>query len=538
MHLKINHESISLLHEIKVLQEQLQFKQRMLHEKDREINAFNEQIESLKNQFTEYYNFNPSALITINQNYIIQTVNFQAALLLNYDRGLLVNKNFLNLINIYQQSILKKRIKTVLERQIKQICEIELLPKGGERKYVRIECFIAKEGQIELILDDITVIRQLESEQIQLKQSLETFTHLLQNVSDAIATLDKEFYFKIINPSFVRFFSKIFALKISAGMNFFSLISDFSEYKQELINACNRALLGEETTILIENYNDSREANFCFEINFNPIYNPSSQKIEIILLIKDLTTFSLKKQLRMQEQSKLTHAIRLNTMESMASALAHEINQPLTAIFLYAQTCLLQWENNKQHQTDNNLLNFLNKIISQAQHASKVMSRMKSFIVQNECYHEETDLNSLIKDAMIFLNYELTYSKLKVSFQLDEELPNLYVDRIQIMQVILNLARNSIEAMQEEKNDAPELSIKTMSTDEYIEVHIRDNGPGITLEQQEKILNSYFTTKPQGTGLGLTICQNLVEEHGGKLYVKNSKVGAWFIFTLPKPVNF
>ncbi|AUH71079.1 ATP-binding protein [Legionella sainthelensi] len=536
MDVTINRESsFQIIDEITQLQEQLRLKQKKLHEKEQEINSLCEEIHSLHAQFTEYYDFNSSASLTIDKDYRIHAVNFQCAFLLNYDRSELINKNFLTLISTYHTNRLKKCIHTILEKQVKEACELEVLSKGGVQKWVYIECWLVKNELLQLIFRDITYTRQLEAQQIQLKQSLETFKNLLHNVSDAIATLDNEFYFKIINPSFIRFFSKVFAIKVCSGMNLLMLISDVSEYKKELINACHLALLGKETIIIIENANEQDNAIFCYEIHCNPFYDPNSQSTEIILLIKDLTEFYLRKKIRMKEQAKLAHAIRLNTMEGMASALAHEINQPLTAIFLYAQTGLLQIQkNDRLSKLDKDLLTFLEKIISQAQQASEIMSRMKSFIPQDENQPEETDINVLIQDALIFLNYEVTHSKLKINLNFAEELPHLSINRIQVMQVILNLARNSIEAMREEINLAPELTIHTKNITGYIEIHIRDNGPGITPEFRDRILHSYFTTKPQGTGLGLTMCRNFVEACGGKLYVKDSEVGAWFIFTLPK----
>lgn len=536
MDLTIKRESSSqVITKIKQLQAQLLLEQKKLHEKEQKIHSLYEEIKSLQVQLNELYDFNSSAFLTIDKNYRIQTVNFRCTFLLNYERSQLINKDFLTLINTYHNYTFKKCIQALLEKQIKQTCELELLSKGGERKWVSIECLLAKDELLQLTLRDITYIRQLESQQIQLNQSLETFKNLLHHVSDPIATLDKEFYFKIINSSFIRFFSRVFAIKICSGMNFLTLVSDISEYKQKLINACHQAQSGKETTIIIENINEHYNAIFCFELNFNPVYNPNSQNTEIILLVKDLTEFYLRKKLKMEEQSKLAHAIRLNTMEGMASALAHEINQPLTAIFLYAQTALLRIQKNDQsNKLDNDLSSFLDKIISQTQLASNVMSRMKSFIHQDENISEETDINVLIQDAMIFLNYELTHSKLKINLNLAEELPHLSINRIQVMQVILNLARNSIEAMQEETNSSPELTIQTKNIAGYVEIHVRDNGPGITPELRDRMLHSYFTTKPQGTGLGLTMCRNFVEAYGGKLYVKESEVGAWFIFTLPK----
>ncbi|QMT59450.1 ATP-binding protein [Legionella sp. PC997] len=532
----IEESSFQIQKEIKNLQDRLLFKRNKLNEKEQEISSLHCEIEELKVQINEFYDFNSSAFFTIDENFLIHAVNFQGALLLEYDRNQLINKNFLNFVNHLQEDTLKKCIKDLIRNNVKQVCELELLQKGGKRKYINIECFFTKDKLILLLLRDITYIRQLESQQTQLNQSIETITNLLKNVSDAIATLDNEFYFKIITPSFTEYFSKIFAIEIERGMNFFTLISTFSEYKQQFIHACQQALLGIGTCILIENTGETPETNFCIELNFNPIHNHFSQKTEIILLIKDLTDIFLQKKLKMKEQAKLVDSIRLNTMEGMASALAHEMNQPLTAIFLYSQMCLLKIKKLvEENKLNANLLSLMNKIITQAKHASEVMKRLKSFIYQDVYLLELADLNSLIKDTMIFLDYELSNSKLKINLQLDENLPQVHIDKIQIMQIIINLTRNSMEAMQELKNHTPELTIQTKNEEKHIEVHFRDNGKGIIPEHVEKIFNSFFTTKNQGNGLGLNICKNLIEAHQGKLSLKahNGK-GAWFVFTLPK----
>ena len=124
--------------------------------------------------------------------------------------------------------------------------------------------------------------------------------------------------------------------------------------------------------------------------------------------------------------------------------------------------------------------------------------------------------------------------KLKISLNLIDTLPLVVANKTHIMQVISNLVQNSVEALQTASVVNPELLIETSKTDDYIHVHVRDNGPGILSKYKNKILNTYFTTKARGTGLGLGICRTLIEEHGGKLIIKeHQEKGAWFIFTLP-----
>jgi len=118
--------------------------------------------------------------------------------------------------------------------------------------------------------------------------------------------------------------------------------------------------------------------------------------------------------------------------------------------------------------------------------------------------------------------------------QLMDKLPKLMTNKIHIMQVILNLVRNSIEALESVQESDPKIIIETNHWEDFIQVHIKDNGPGIPKEFKNLILNTYFTTKHKGTGIGLGICRTLIEEHGGKLSIQqHEERGAWFTFTLP-----
>lgn len=176
----------------------------------------------------------------------------------------------------------------------------------------------------------------------------------------------------------------------------------------------------------------------------------------------------------------------------------------------------------------------LEKIILQAKYAGEIIQGMSSLILEGALNSEKTDINCLIKEALSILNFDAQDSKLKISLNLMTELPALTLNKIQIKQVVLNLARNSIESLKAGCEENAELLIETNLSGNYIQVHIRDNGQGIPAEFINKIFNQYFTTKEQGTGLGLGICRTLIEEHQGQLIVKEHEgEGAWFMFTLP-----
>ena len=168
-------------------------------------------------------------------------------------------------------------------------------------------------------------------------------------------------------------------------------------------------------------------------------------------------------------------------------------------------------------------------------------------MVDGDVFFEKTSINDIVNEAVSILNCESIDSEMNIRVSLMDDLPYVNVNKTHIMQVILNLARNSIEAMKYESvldrrighdnseiTSQPELIIRTRKVNQSIVVHVIDRGPGIPSHLQEKILDNCFSTKPTGLGVGLRICRLLIETHGGILSVrKKRKNGAWFSFTLP-----
>lgn len=170
----------------------------------------------------------------------------------------------------------------------------------------------------------------------------------------------------------------------------------------------------------------------------------------------------------------------------------------------------------------------------QTELAGEIIHNMKNFMRDGSISIEETDINLLIKDTISILRYELLDSKLKIDLNLMTRLPKIMINKVHIMQVILNLIRNSIEAFQDDQEKNNQVIIETTQSENYLVVDVRDNGPGIPEAFKDKILKAYFTTKCKGTGIGLGICRSLIEEHGGELHLKEHPgKGAWFTFTLP-----
>jgi two-component system sensor kinase FixL len=234
---------------------------------------------------------------------------------------------------------------------------------------------------------------------------------------------------------------------------------------------------------------------------------------------------------RLQElQSELLHNSRMSTMGQMASALAHELNQPLTAVINYAQAGrrLVAAGGNPATITE-----VLDKAVTQAERAGKIIRRLRDFLERGDTERRLEDINKVVEEATALALVGAKDSGVKVRFGIARTLPPVMIDKIQIQQVVLNLVRNAIEAM--EHAARRELAIETgRSDDGEVETVVVDSGPGLSTEVEAQLFQPFVSTKRTGMGLGLSICRTIVEAHGGRLTAgSHSSGGAVFRFTLP-----
>jgi two-component system sensor kinase FixL len=248
------------------------------------------------------------------------------------------------------------------------------------------------------------------------------------------------------------------------------------------------------------------------------------------------TTLVKQRDLEIEEQrEELLHVTRVGKLAEFVSSLAHEISQPLTAILSYAQAAqrILSGPTdavNKEPQ----IQEILQYIISDDQRAAEVIRRLRLLLKKSKPAFEPLDINTLIKDTATLIMTHVTVRNKILKFELDGNLPLIHGDRIQLQQVLLNLISNSLEAM-ESSNDSRELLIRTTRKDtDTILVEVKDSGSGISTQNMSKLFTHFFTSKPNGLGMGLPISRSIVEAHGGRLDAENnSDRGANFYFTIP-----
>jgi two-component system sensor kinase FixL len=230
---------------------------------------------------------------------------------------------------------------------------------------------------------------------------------------------------------------------------------------------------------------------------------------------------------------RLAHVNRLSTLGEMAAGIAHEVNQPLGAISNYAQACRTLIERGRIDP--GRLSEILQKIAAQAERAGEVIRRLRTLARGQRAAQEAASLDTLVSDIVKLAEVDARLRNVRIQTDLESPLPPVAVDPVQIQQVVLNLLRNGMEAMEEAGSEKREivLSTRRTSTDE-VEVAVRDFGSGVDPAVAEEIMSPFVSTKSTGMGMGLAICQSIIVSHGGRLWFRPAEGGGTvFHFTLP-----
>ena len=242
------------------------------------------------------------------------------------------------------------------------------------------------------------------------------------------------------------------------------------------------------------------------------------------------TTLIRKKDLEIAKQrEELLHVTRVGKLAEFVSSLAHEISQPLTAILSYAQASQRMLADREPE-----LQKILSYIIDDDQRAVEVIRRLRSLLRKSTPEMKLLDINVLINDTVMLIATDAAVRNDVLKTGLERDLPLVRGDRIQLQQVILNLISNSFDAL-ENSRGAREILIRTSRKDSRtIIVEVKDSGCGIPARNMPKLFTHFFTSKPDGLGMGLSISRSIIEAHGGRLDAKNNRgCGATFYFTIP-----
>jgi PAS domain S-box-containing protein len=272
---------------------------------------------------------------------------------------------------------------------------------------------------------------------------------------------------------------------------------------------------------------------FFEQKTITPLRDTNNNIVNFISTGKDVTEHRLAEERAREHQAALAHALRVSTMGEMASAIAHELNQPLAAIMNYAQGCIRRLRTNP---TDSQTLaGALEQIAAQGQRAGEIIRRLREFVRKGEPHRARININEIVKGTSQFAALEAKQKGVTMRLDLSDHLPPVFADDIQIEQVLLNLVRNAIEVMRDELCPRRELTIRTQKgSNGEVEVSVHDTGPGLAPETVDRLFDAFYSTKSDGMGMGLSISRSIIEAHGGRLTAaSHPHGGAIFMFTIP-----
>jgi PAS domain S-box-containing protein len=281
-------------------------------------------------------------------------------------------------------------------------------------------------------------------------------------------------------------------------------------------------------------------SEFPIEIGLNPI--ETGEETLVLSAIVDITARKEAEARVRRHLADLAHVARLSTVGQMFSELAHEINQPLAAAANYARACVA-FAKSGQAISQEQLLEWMEKTAAQTTRAIDIVKRLGSFVKKDGGVRSQVDVNELVEHVVRHSVPAIQTSidgapAPEIRVDLHPSLPQVFADRVQIEQVLLNLIRNAVDAMQDQLEHPPQLALRTSHDARFVVIQVADNGPGITPANLPRLFDAYFTTKPAGMGLGLSISRSIADDHGGNLTVETSPSGTTFSITLPIPSGF
>lgn len=255
----------------------------------------------------------------------------------------------------------------------------------------------------------------------------------------------------------------------------------------------------------------------------------------LIGAVRDIHKLRMRQFQETADRGRINRLERMATAGEMLSALAHEVNQPLTAVSNYSSLALRQFSAGSDSESISRSL----KVISeQALRAGEIVRRIREFVRRSEPNYTLANINQLVPRVVRWCENEASIAEIEIRLELDLAIPDIRLDIMQIEQLLFNLLRNGMESMQEESVlTSRRLVVSTFDDGEAIRVVVRDHGCGIDLAEAEMMFEPFVSSKPEGMGMGLAICRTIVESHGGKIWVELpiGERGTAVSFILPKP---
>jgi two-component system, LuxR family, sensor kinase FixL len=357
---------------------------------------------------------------------------------------------------------------------------------------------------------------------------------VLASLSARVAVLDRQGFIIRVNDAWLDAALVVGADRIGVGANYLEVCLAAALHEpaaQQVAQGIEQVLAGEHPSgFRLEYAATSPAGDRWYELVVEPLRR--SQRGAVVML----TDTTARKRVEMEAQmhrAEVAHAARAATLGELAAGLAHELNQPLAAILTNVEATrrLLTTEPSRTEL----LREILDDIAADDVRASEIIRRMRALLQRGQMDVQRLDVNELIRDVLQLVASDAILRRVRVHPMLEPDLPGVCGDRVQLQQVILNLLVNGLEAMGDTAQGRRRLIVRTTQFEEsWVDITVRDHGPGIPTEVLSRIYEPFFTTKRDGLGMGLSICRFIVEAHGGQLQASNlPDGGAALTFRLP-----
>ena len=270
------------------------------------------------------------------------------------------------------------------------------------------------------------------------------------------------------------------------------------------------------------------------DVRLSVTYPTPPERLDVTLISLEDVTERLRTEAQLRQlQADYSRAARIALLGELASSIAHEVNQPLSAIVMNAQTSL-RWLSREDPNLPK-VVELTGRIAESARHASEIVQRVRGMAGRHVPERILLDLNDVVKEALLFVEHDLEQRAIGLRMDLADGLPPVLGDRVQLQQVVVNLLVNAVQAIAQNETRRGRIILRTSGTpDGKVAFRIQDNGPGVPPEHLERVFDGFFTTKPDGVGIGLSVCQSIIAAHGGAIALANEpKGGASFQFALP-----
>ena len=398
--------------------------------------------------------------------------------------------------------------------------EMEIaFPAGGMRSILRakfpVRSAAGKISAIGCVSIDVTERKRARAELEKQKNLLEA---VFRDVPDAMVFADESGTIVRANPAVTQCFS--FGEDEVLGKSLSVLFERKSDY-----GACarpkRRGSASASMTPQVFAFKRRSGETFSGEIASTLVRGEGVDHLGSVHVIRDVSDRLAAERRARELQAELAHVARLNTMGEMASGLAHELNQPLTAVANYAQGSLRAAREGAIGPDE--LVRVLGLISDQALRAGGIIRRLRQFVRKGEPQRNRIDINDIVRETVDFLRPEALESDVRLTRRLAAALPPVVVDTIGIQQVLVNLIRNAVEAVSADPGADRRVVIRTSVADDgCVAVSVENDGAAISRDVTEHMFDPFYTTKSKGMGLGLSIARTIVESHGGRMVVRSA----------------